>query len=150
MTMQEKMQLALRESEKCYATGDVPIGAIVFAGDTIIGKGHNQVEFSTNSLKHAEIIAIEHAIARRGSKYLSGCELVVTLEPCPMCSGAIVLARLDRLIFGAYDMKAGAAGTLYNITSDNRLNHVCQTYGGILESECASRLSDFFKKLRNT
>ncbi len=139
---------AIKQARKCSASEDVPVGAIIVQGGEIIARGYNQVEKRNNSTAHAEIIAIERAIKKVGHKHLLDCDIYVTLEPCPMCSGAIVLARLRRLVFGAFDPKAGAAASLYNITSDARLNHRLNVLGGICEEECSLLLKNFFKKLR--
>ncbi len=139
---------AIKQARKCSASEDVPVGAVIVQGGKIIARGYNQVEKRNNSTAHAEIIAIERAIKKVGYKHLLDCDIYVTLEPCPMCSGAIVLARLRRLVFGAFDPKAGAAVSLYNITSDVRLNHRLDVLGGVCEKECSLLLKDFFKKLR--
>ncbi len=139
---------AIKQARKCSASEDVPVGAVIVQGGKIIARGYNQVEKRNNSTAHAEIIAIERAIKKVGYKHLLDCDIYVTLEPCPMCSGAIVLARLRRLVFGAFDPKTGAATSLYNITSDERLNHRLEVLGGICEKECSLMLKDFFKKLR--
>lgn len=139
---------AIKQARKCSASEDVPVGAVIVQGGKIIARGYNQVEKRNNSTAHAEIIAIERAIKKVGYKHLLDCDIYVTLEPCPMCSGAIVLARLRRLVFGAFDPKAGAAANLYNITSDVRLNHRLDVLGGVCETECSLLLKDFFKKLR--
>ncbi|HOM03976.1 MAG TPA: tRNA adenosine(34) deaminase TadA [Candidatus Kapabacteria bacterium] len=139
---------AIKQARKCSASEDVPVGAVIVQGGKIIARGYNQVEKRNNSTAHAEIIAIERAIKKVGYKHLLDCDIYVTLEPCPMCSGAIVLARLRRLVFGAFDPKAGAAASLYNITSDVRLNHRLDVLGGVCETECSLLLKDFFKKLR--
>ncbi len=139
---------AIKQARKCSASEDVPVGAVIVQGGKIIARGYNQVVKRNNSTAHAEIIAIERAIKKVGYKHLLDCDIYVTLEPCPMCSGAIVLARLRRLVFGAFDPKAGAAASLYNITSDVRLNHRLDVLGGVCETECSLLLKDFFKKLR--
>lgn len=139
---------AINQAKKSLLTDDVPVGAVIVRDGKIIARGYNQVEKRRSPLAHAEIIAIERASKKIGYKHLLDCDIYVTLEPCPMCCGAIVLARLRRLVFGAFDPKAGAAVSLYNITNDKRLNHRLEVLGGVLESECSSLLKDFFKNLR--
>jgi tRNA(adenine34) deaminase len=149
MTYHEQyMRLALAEAGSAFREGEVPIGAVVVLGERVIGRGHNQIERLHDPTAHAEIIAITAAAAALRSWRLEGCRLYVTLEPCPMCAGAIVNARLAQLIFGAYDAKAGAAGTLYTITTDTRLNHQTETLGGVLDAECALLLRQFFQGRR--
>lgn len=139
---------AIKQARKCLSSEDVPVGAVIVKQGQIIARGYNQVEKKNNATSHAEIIAIERAIKKVGYKHLLDCDIYVTLEPCPMCSGAIVLARLRRLVFGAFDPKTGAATSLYNITSDERLNHRLEVLGGVCEKQCSLMLKDFFKKLR--
>lgn len=128
--------------------GEVPVGAVVVRNQEIVGRGSNRTEEEGEPTLHAEIVAIRNACREIGDKRLSDCQLYVTLEPCPMCAGAIVLARFQALFFGAYDAKAGAAGTLYTVTTDPRLNHVVETHGGILDEECAELLRQFFLEKR--
>ncbi len=144
------MEQALREAEKAYDKGEVPIGAVVVFENKIIGKGHNLTEQLQDPTAHAEIIAITAAAEYLGSRRLLDCTLYVTLEPCVMCAGAIVLARIATLVFGAADPKGGACGTLYNIVKDPRLNHRVEVVSGVLENKCSLILSDFFRKLRET
>ncbi len=145
------MELAYREAQKAYDRNEVPVGAVVIYEDKIIGKGYNQIEALQDPTAHAEIIAITAAAAFLGSRRLENCEMYVTLEPCPMCAGAIVLARLPILVFGAYDDKTGACTSLYTITTDTRLNHRVHTVGGILNDKCCTLLKSFFqKKIRYT
>jgi tRNA(adenine34) deaminase len=139
------MMLALAESEATAASGDVPIGAVVVDADgAMIGRGHNEREATGDPTAHAELLALRDAAASVGSWRLTGCTLVVTLEPCTMCAGAVVLARIDRLIFGAYDEKAGAVGSLWDVVRDRRLNHRPEVVGGVLADETGARLRDFF------
>ena len=138
------MQRALSLAEQAAALEEVPIGAVVFYNDEVVGEGFNTKETTNNPTAHAEINAIVDASKQLGRWRLHGCTLAVTLEPCPMCAGAIVNARLDRIIFGASDQKAGACRTLFKITDDPRLNHRCEVVGGILEDECVTLLQDFF------
>jgi tRNA(adenine34) deaminase len=137
------MTLALEEGEK--ARPDVPIGAIVVDADgSVIGRGHNEREATGDPTAHAEVLAIRAAARHVGEWRLTGCTLVVTLEPCTMCAGAIVLSRLDRLIFAAYDEKAGAVGSLWDVVRDRRLNHRPEVVGGVMADEAGARLRDFF------
>jgi tRNA(adenine34) deaminase len=142
------MKAALNEAKKCSKYEDVPIGAVVVCDYKIIGRGYNQVEKLNDPTAHAESLAIKKAIKKINSKYLNDCTLYVTLEPCPMCAGAIVLARIKTVVFGASDAKAGSCGTLYNIIEDKRLNHRCEVVRGVIEEECSYLLKDFFQKLR--
>lgn len=139
----ELMGLALAEAEK--VTDDVPIGAVVVDADgQVIGRGHNEREETGDPTAHAEVLAIREAARHVGEWRLTGCTLVVTLEPCTMCAGAIVLARLDRVVFAAYDEKAGAVGSLWDVVRDRRLNHRPEVVGGVMADEAGSRLRDFF------
>lgn len=142
------MKLAIKEAQKSLLIDEVPIGAIIVQNGKIIARAHNCVETKKNSLKHAEIIAIEKAIKKTGYKHLLDCTLYVTLEPCTMCAGAIVLSRIPKIVFGAYDAKAGCCGTVYNICGDGKLNHKPEIVAGVLQNECADMLSNFFSVLR--
>ncbi|MBI5215635.1 MAG: nucleoside deaminase [Ignavibacteriae bacterium] len=142
------MQQALREAENALSRNEVPVGAVVVHEGIIIGKGSNQTEMLQDPTAHAEIIAITAAASYLENKWLENCTLYVTLEPCTMCAGAIVLARIPFLIFGAYDPKAGACSSLYTITNDPRLNHRVPTKGGVLEEKCSGILREFFLKKR--
>lgn len=142
------MQQALAEARFAFDEGEVPVGAVVVLGERVIGRGHNQTLKLNDPTAHAEILAITAAAAAMGSQRLEGCRLYVTLEPCPMCAGAVVNARLEQLFFGAYDARAGAAGTLYTITTDPRLNHQTETLGGILDLQSAALLREFFQARR--
>lgn len=144
------MRHALAEAGLALSKKEVPIGAVVVYKDKIIGRGHNQVERLNDPTAHAEIIAIGAASSYLTSWRLSGASLYVTIEPCAMCAGAIVLSRLDRLVFGAKDPKAGACGSLYNIVQDIRLNHQVQIIPYILEQECSRILESFFEKIRQS
>jgi tRNA(adenine34) deaminase len=149
MTYHERfMRLALQEATEAASLGEVPVGAIIVYEERIIGRGYNQTETLHDPTAHAEMIAITAAAAELGQWRLEGCRMYVTLEPCPMCAGAIVNARLSALMFGAYDSKAGATGSLYTITTDGRLNHKVETLGGILDNECGAILSEFFLQRR--
>jgi len=142
------MRMALREAEKAFEMGEVPVGAVIVHENRIIGRGCNQTEGLKDPTAHAEIIAIGAAAGYLDSWRLNGCSLYVTLEPCAMCAGAIVLARLERLIFGPYDTKAGACGSLMNIVRDSRLNHQVAVTPGVLADECGAMLKSFFQQLR--
>ena len=142
------MRLALKQAQKSFGSGDVPVGAIIVHDDKVIGRGHNKIELQGNSLYHAELIAIQAAIKKMKYKHLLGAELYVTLEPCAMCAGAIVLARISRVVYGAADPKAGAVRSLFSITQDSRLNHRCDVLGGVMEEECSKMLKDFFASIR--
>jgi tRNA(adenine34) deaminase len=143
------MKKALREAERAFDADEVPVGAVVVRDDQIVGRGHNMVEQLNDPTAHAEIIAITAACDTLGSKHLTDCTLYVTLEPCPMCAGSIVQARLDRLVFGAFDEKAGAASTLYTIPQDERLNHQVEVYSGLESERAGSLLQSFFRKKRD-
>ena len=137
--------LILAKSAEKY--GDVPVGAVIVKEDKIIAKGQNKREKDKNSLLHAEIVAIDEACKTLESKYLTGCTLYVTLEPCPMCAGAIINSRIDRVIFGAYDDKAGCFGTLTDFNGLS-FNHKPEIIGGNMERDCSRVLRDFFEKKR--
>lgn len=144
------MGLALVEAEEAAAAGDVPVGAVVLSAEgTLVAKGHNQREAGGDPTAHAEIIALRRAAVALGSWRLGGTSLVVTLEPCSMCAGALVAARVARVVFGTADPKGGACGSLYNLSCDPRLNHQIEVRDGILAAECARLLSDFFALRRN-
>lgn len=148
---EQYMRIALREAQKAYDDGEVPVGAVVVDTEgRIIGRGHNQVETLQDATAHAEILAIGAASNAVGSWRLEGATLYSTLEPCTMCAGALVLSRVDRLVFGAYDPKAGACGSLQNILQDNRLNHQVPISTRVLEQECSGILVSFFRALRKT
>ena len=150
MDMDEKyMAEALREAQLAREEGEIPIGAVVVCKGLIIGRGHNMTERLHDPTAHAEMIAITAATEAAGSRYLNDCTLYVTLEPCSMCAGAIVLARLDELWIGTLDPKAGACASLANIVSDDRLNHQVELHCGILQQECSAILKEFFRELRN-
>jgi tRNA(adenine34) deaminase len=136
---------------QAHASGDVPIGAVVLAHDgTVIATGTNVRERDADPTGHAEVVALRAAAQHLGEWRLSGCTLVVTLEPCTMCAGAVVLSRVDRLVFGAYDEKAGAAGSLWDVVRDRRLNHRPEVVGGVLAEESAALLDAFFAEQRGS
>ena len=142
------MREALKEARLAEAKDEVPIGCVVVHNGVVIGRGHNQTESLQDPTAHAEMIAITAAAATLGSRRLLDCALYVTLEPCPMCCGAMVLGRIPFVIYGAADPKAGAAGTLYTLLNDARLNHTCTAVRSVLADECGAMLSDFFTSLR--
>jgi tRNA(adenine34) deaminase len=138
------MQLALEQARAALAHDDVPIGAVVVRGDEIIAARHNERELTGDPTAHAEVLALRDAAAVVGSWRLDGCTLVVTLEPCVMCAGAAHLARVDRVVYGAIDLKAGALGSLYNVGTDARLNHEFDVVAGVQAQEAADLLTRFF------
>ncbi|WP_083986719.1 tRNA adenosine(34) deaminase TadA [Frankia sp. EI5c] len=139
------MGLALAEAALAEAAGDVPVGAVVVAADgRVLGRGHNAREAGADPTAHAEVLALRQAAAELGSWRLGGATLVVTLEPCTMCAGALVLARVDRLVYGAVDDKAGAVGSLWDVVRDRRLNHRPEVIAGVRERECSEQLAAFF------
>lgn len=142
--------MALAEARLAAAAGDVPVGAVVVAADgSVVGRGHNVREARHDPVGHAELLAIREAAAALGRWRLTGCTLVVTLEPCTMCAGASVLARLDRIVFGALDPKAGAAGSLWDVVRDQRLNHRPEVVGEVLAPACTAVLDTFFTAHRD-
>ena len=150
MTDDERwMEFALREADQAYKRKEIPIGAVIVHNGRIIGRGYNQIETLQDPTAHAEMIAITAGATHLGSRRLEECTLYVTLEPCLMCAGALVLARIRRVVFGATDPKAGACGTLYNVVQDARLNHRVELAGGVMEDRCSAILKDFFTKVRS-
>ena len=143
------MQEALKEARKAYELDESPIGAVIVYRDQIIGRGHNRRNTDKNPLAHAEIAAIEEACKYLGDWRLEECTIYITLEPCPMCSGAIVQARIPQVVFGAKSPKAGFAGSVINILQMDSLNHRCEVIGGIGEEESASLLQTYFTNMRN-
>ena len=145
------MQLALDEADKAAALGEVPVGCVIVdAGGRVVGAGHNLRESQQDPLAHAELIAIRQAAEALGSWRLVGTTLYVTLEPCPMCAGALVNARVERLVYGCDDPKAGAVRTLYQLCEDARLNHRVAVTAGVRAVECAEKLRKFFQELRKS
>lgn len=142
------MQAAIKEARKAEEIREVPIGAVVVKDGEIIGRGHNLRETSQNATTHAEMIAIQEANQTLGNWRLEGCQLFVTLEPCVMCGGAIVLSRIESVYYGSADPKGGAAESLMNVLQDDRLNHRCEVHRGVMEEECRDMLSSFFRRLR--
>jgi tRNA(adenine34) deaminase len=149
MTDAELMTIALDEARAALAHEDVPVGAIVVVDDEVVARRHNERELTVDPTAHAELLAIRDASAATGSWRLEGATVVVTLEPCPMCAGALQQARVARVVYGAVDMKAGALGSLYNLGSDPRLNHEFEITVGVRADECAELLSDFFADKRS-
>lgn len=148
--MQDKdyMQLALRQAKLAQTFDEVPIGAVIVKNDEVIAYGENRKERENCAVYHAEIVAITEACKKLNNWYLDDCTLYVTLEPCPMCCGAILNSRIDRVVFGATDPKSGGVTSLYNLLDDKKYNHYCKVEGGVLQEECAAILSQFFKKKR--
>ncbi len=142
------MRIALEEAASALREDEVPVGAVVACGDRVVARAHNQRERLRDPTAHAEMIAITQAAASLGSWRLDGCTLYVTLEPCPMCAGAILQARIPTLVYGASDPKAGAVASLYRLLDDARLNHRVETLGGVLAEPCGEILSRFFRQQR--
>lgn len=142
------MQEALKEAGKAFEEDEVPVGAVIVHEDKIIGRGHNQIERLKDPTAHAEIIAITSAVNYLGTKWLNQASLYVTIEPCSMCAGALVLARIKNLYFGASDPKTGACGSVVNIVNHKKLNHRIKITKGILKTECGSLLKEFFSRKR--
>lgn len=145
---QKFMKEALKRAKKAALIDEAPIGAVIVLDGKIIASGYNKRETKKNALMHAEIIAIDRACKKIGAWRLSECEMYVTLEPCPMCSGAIINSRIKKLCFGAYDKKAGCCGSVTNLFEAGMFNHDVGVQGGVMEKECGQILSDFFQKLR--
>ncbi len=145
---EDYMRLALEEARKAEQNDEVPVGAVVVHRGRVVGSAHNQREMLQDPTAHAEMIAITQAASSLGSWRLDDCTLYVTLEPCPMCAGAIVQARIPAVVYGADDPKAGAVRSLFRLLDDPRLNHRCQIVAGVLASECGAILSAFFKRQR--
>ena len=142
------MSEALREAEKAGALGEIPIGAVVVRDGEIIGRGHNLTETEKDPTAHAEMIAIRQAAKTLGGWRLTGCQMYVTAEPCTMCAGAIVWARIEKLYIGVTEPKSGACGSLYNIVQDERLNHYVEVETGLMEEQCRHILKSFFRRRR--
>ncbi|EST51815.1 adenosine deaminase [Brevibacillus panacihumi W25] len=142
------MRAAIEEAKKAAAIGEVPIGAVIVRDGEIVGRGYNLRETKKDPTLHAEMIAIREASAKLGGWRLIGCTLYVTLEPCPMCAGAIVQSRIEQVVYGAVDPKAGCAGTLMNLLEEPRFNHQVPVVEGVLAEECGQLLKDFFRSLR--
>ena len=147
MSDEDYMRLAIKEAMLAQQADEVPVGAIIVHQGIVIAQTHNMRESCKDPLAHAELLAIREASAMLGGWRLSGCTLYVTLEPCPMCAGGVINARIPRVVFGAYDKKAGAFGTLYHL-GEGRLNHKPEVTGGVLEQECSSLLTNYFRNKR--
>lgn len=143
------MALALAEADKAEAIGEVPIGAVIVKNGEVIASAYNLRETTQQPTAHAECLAIQEASERLGTWRLTDCTLYVTLEPCPMCAGAILQARIDTVVFGAKDPKAGCCGSLMNLLEDGRFNHKSDVIAGVCEEECGAKLTHFFRQLRN-
>ena len=151
MTDDEKfMKEALKQAKKAYAIDEVPIGCVIVQNGKIIARGYNQRNIDKNTLAHAELSAIRKASKKTGDWRLEDCDLYVTLEPCQMCAGAIVQARIPRVVIGSMNPKAGCAGSILNILEMPQFNHMCSVTRGVLENKCSRLLTDFFKELRNS
>ena len=149
MTPQEKyMRLALKEAMKAEAIDEVPIGCVIVKDDKVIARAHNVRESSNRAIGHAEMMAIEKANKKLGAWRLEDCDIYITLEPCLMCAGAIILARIKNVYFGAYDPKGGALGSSINVLEANNINHHPNVEGGILQKECSELISNYFSKKR--
>ncbi len=142
------MNAAIEEAKKAESIMEVPIGAVIVQDGEIIAKGHNLRETEQRSIAHAELLAIDEACLKMGTWRLENATLYVTLEPCPMCAGAIILSRVKRVVFGAHDPKGGCAGTLMNLLEEEKFNHQAEVEGGVLEEECGQLLTNFFRKVR--
>lgn len=142
------MTLAIEEAKKAEKIGEVPIGAVLVVDDVVVAKAHNLRETEQRSIAHAEILAIDEACRKLRTWRLENSTLYVTLEPCPMCAGAIVMSRIERVVFGAFDPKAGCAGTLMNLLNEPRFNHQTEVISGVKQEQCSEMLTCFFQKLR--
>lgn len=148
-TLDEQFMMeAIIEAKKAEELKEVPIGAVIVMEGKIVARAHNLREIEQNAIAHAELLAIDQACKELGTWRLEESTLYVTLEPCPMCAGAIILSRVKRVVYGAADPKGGCAGTLMNLLEDERFNHQCEVTSGVLETECGQMLSDFFRKIR--
>ncbi|GAB4256946.1 MAG: tRNA adenosine(34) deaminase TadA [Thermincola ferriacetica] len=143
------MQLALEEARAAFKLGEVPIGAVIVIGDDVVARAHNMKEQWKDATAHAELVAIKEAVQKLGHwRYLKDAALYVTIEPCPMCAGAMVQSRIEKVVYGAADPKAGAMGSLMNLAQDPRLNHRVEVVAGVLEEECSKLMKAFFRRLR--
>ena len=143
------MKQALKQAERAAMLGEVPIGAVVVRNSKIIARAHNRTITDNDPTAHAEILALRKAAKKSAYYRLTDCKIFVTIEPCPMCAGAMLWARVSEVVYGAKDIKAGACDSLFNITNDNRLNHRCKVTSGIQEKECRELMQKFFKEKRN-
>lgn len=144
------MYEAIKEAKKAEEINEVPIGAVIVKDDRIIGRGYNLTETTKDPTMHAEIIAIREATASIGYSRLYGCTMYVTCEPCTMCAGALVLARIKKVVIGTMDKKTGACGSIYNLVQQDKLNHQLEIHTGVLADECSAMMTNFFKKLRQS
>jgi len=144
------MSEALKEARAAFDADEVPVGAVIVHENRVIGRAHNQIKLLKDPTAHAEMIALTQAASYLANERLLNTTMYVTIEPCAMCAGALVLGRVKRLVYGARDPKAGAAGSVFNIANNKRLNHRIQVTGGVLEKECAGLLKEFFKKKRKS
>lgn len=142
------MKLAIEEAQKAAFIKEVPIGAVIVKDGEVVTSAYNLRETNQRAAAHAELLAIEEACKKLGTWRLTGCTIYVTLEPCPMCAGAIIQSRIDRVVFGASDPKAGCVGSIYNLLTEPRFNHQCEIEKGIMAEECGALLTNFFKQLR--
>lgn len=142
------MRQALQLAEQAKDEDETPVGAVVVYEDRIIGRGYNQTEMLNDATAHAEMIAVTAACGTLQQKYLKDCTLYVTLEPCPMCAGALVWSKIDRIVFGAADANAGACGSVFNLAANKKLNHRIEIVQGVMENECSQLLKQFFRKKR--
>ena len=142
------MRVALQEAAVAAKEGEVPVGAVLMQNGTVVAQDHNRIVQNNDPTAHAELLVIKQATKVLSTRWLAHCTLIVTLEPCAMCAGAMVLARLPHLVFGAYDAKTGACGSLRNVVADPRLNHQMTVTGGVLQAECGDILKQFFATLR--
>ncbi|QOY38523.2 tRNA adenosine(34) deaminase TadA [Anaerobacillus isosaccharinicus] len=142
------MKLAIEEAKKAEAIKEVPIGALIVKDGVVVSSAYNLRETDQRAIAHAELLAIDNACKKLNTWRLTGCTLYVTLEPCPMCAGAIIQSRVDRVVFGATDPKAGCVGSIYNLLSEPKFNHRCEVEKGIMAEECGELLTNFFKQLR--
>jgi len=148
MSHQDWMRIALEEARIAFEQGEVPIGAVVVQGDQVIAKAHNEKELRQDPTAHAEVLAVQRATQTLGAWRLSDATLYVTLEPCPMCAGALVQSRLKTLVYAAADLKGGAVGSVMNVLDVNRWNHRVEVVAGVMEEEASQLLKEFFKRLR--
>lgn len=148
MDREKMMRAALEEAKEALGEGEVPVGAVVVCGGKVIASAHNEREALCDPTAHAEVLALRRAAKKLGRRRLSGCTLYVTLEPCPMCAGAIVMSEVDRVVFGAYDPQAGCAGSVYSLPEDPAFMRSIPCSGGLLEEECAELMNAFFDSRR--
>ena len=149
--MQEKfMKIALNEAKKAYNKGEIPVGAVIVKDNKVIAKAHNLKELKKDTTKHAETLAIQKASKKLDSWRLEDCEMYVTLEPCSMCAGAAIQARIKKIYIGTMDYKTGACGSVLNLLGDYKFNHIVETESGVLADECESMIKEFFKELRQS